>query len=157
TARSQLTWFDRSGQRTGTVGSAAQYMGVRISPDGTRAAVIRMDTSVSTSDIWLIDLDRGAESRLTFRPQVTMSPVWSPDGARVAFSTHSASRLPFEVFERPAAGGADERALFTSDESTHPEDWSPDGRFLVYSTNPPAYNNDLKLLRVGDKRLTPLV
>lgn len=40
---SQLTGFDRSGQTIGTVGSAAQHMSVRLSPDGTRAAVIRLD------------------------------------------------------------------------------------------------------------------
>ena len=155
---SQLTWFDRSGRRIGTVGSAAQHMGVRLSPDGTWAAVVRMDPSVNTPDLWLIDLARGAESRFTFRPQIDLSPVWSPDSARVAFSSKSdANRLEFQVFERATAGGADERPLFTSDDSTHPEDWSPDGRFLVYSTNPPAYNNDLKLLRLNDGRTTPLV
>ena len=155
---SQLTWFDRSGQKIGTVGSAAQHMGVRLSPDGNRAAVVRMDPSVNTPDLWLIDLARGAESRFTFRPQIDLSPVWSPDSARVAFSSKSdMNRLAFQVFERATAGGADERPLFTSDESTHPEDWSPDGRFLIYSTNPPAYNNDLKLLRLNDGHTTPLV
>jgi eukaryotic-like serine/threonine-protein kinase len=155
---SQLTWFDRSGRRIGTVGSAAQHMGVRLSPDGTRAAVIRMDPSVNTPDLWLIDLARGAESRFTFGPQIDLSPVWSPDSARVAFSSKSdTNRLEFQVYERAAAGGADDRPLFKSDESTHPEDWSPDGRFLVYSTNPPAYNNDLKLLRLSDRRTTALV
>ncbi len=155
---SQLTWFDRSGQKIGTVGSVAQHMGVRFSPDGSRAAVLRMDPNLNTPDIWLIDLDRGAESRFTFGPQIDLSPVWSPDGARVAFSSKSdMNRLEFQVFERPSAGATDERPLFTSDESTHPEDWSPDGQFLVYSTNPPAYNNDLKLLRLSDRRMTPLV
>ena len=133
-------------------------MGVRLSPDGTRAAVIRLDPRVNTPDLWLIDLDRGAESRFTFRPQIDLSPVWSPDGARVAFSSKSdMNRLEFQVFERATAGGADERPMFASDDSTHPEDWSPDGRFLVYSTNPPAYNNDLKLLRLSDRRTTALV
>ena len=117
-----------------------------------------MDPAVNTPDLWLIDLARGAESRFTFRPQIDLSPVWSPDSARVAFSSKSdANRLEFQVFERATAGGADERPLFTSADSTHPEDWSPDGRFLVYSTNPPAYNNDLKLLHLDDGRTTPLV
>ncbi len=152
---SQLTWFDRSGRKIGTVGGAAQHMGVRLSPDEAWAAVVRMDPSVNTPDLWLIDLARGAESRFTFRRQIDLSPVWSPDSARVAFSSKSdTNRLEFQVFERATAGGAEERPLFTSDDSTHPEDWSPDGRFLVYSTNPPAYNNDLKLLRLNDGRPT---
>ena len=117
-----------------------------------------MDRGVNTPDLWLIDLARGAESRFTFGPQIDLSPVWSPDSARVAFSSKSdTNRLEFQVFERAAAGGADPRPLFKSDDSAHPEDWSPDGRFLVYSTNPPAYNNDLKLLRLSDLRTTALV
>jgi Tol biopolymer transport system component len=157
-AMSQLTWFNRSGRSIGTVGSAGQHLAVRISPDGTRAVVARQDPSVSTPDLWLIDLARGAESRFTFRPQIDLSPVWSPDGARVTFSSKlDTNRLEFQVFERETAGGADERPLFVSDESTHPEDWSPDGRFLVYSTNPPVHNHDLKLLRLSDRRVTPLV
>jgi len=113
---------------------------------------------VNTPDLWLIDLARGAESRFTFGPQIDLSPVWSPDSARVAFSSKSdTNRLEFQVFERAAAGGANPRPLFKSDDSAHPEDWSPDGRFLVYSTNPPAYNNDLKLLRLSDLRTTALV
>ena len=107
---SQLTWFDRSGQTIGTVGSAAQHMGVRLSPDGTWAAVTRMDPSVNAPDLWLIDLARGAESRFTFRPQIDLSPVWSPDSARVAFSSKSdTNRLEFQIFERTTAGSADER------------------------------------------------
>ena len=45
----------------------------------------------------VIDLARGAESRFTFGPQIDLSPVWSPDSARVAFSSKSdTNRLEFQ-------------------------------------------------------------
>jgi Tol biopolymer transport system component len=108
------------------VGHGESHTFPQFLPDGehflylARAAVIRLDPSVNTPDLWLIDVDRGAESRFTFRPQIDLSPVFSPGGARVAFSSKSdMNRLEFQVFERATAGGAEERPLFVSDDSTH--------------------------------------
>jgi eukaryotic-like serine/threonine-protein kinase len=154
-ATSLLTWFDRSGQTAGPIGTAGQHIGVRLSPDGNTAAVTRSDPNVNMPDIWLLDISRSAESRFTFNPWPDMSPVWSPDGARVVFS--SSRNVRFQVFQRPAAGGAEEIPLFTSEDSAYPDDWSPDGQFIVYSTNPPGRNADLKLLRTGDLRSTTLL
>ena len=154
-ATSQLTWFDRSGQTIGTIGTAGQNLGVRLSPDGNTAAVTRSDPKLNMPDIWLLDVPRGAESRFTFNPWLDMSPVWSPDGARVVFS--SSRKVRFQAFQRAAAGGAEESPLFTSEDSVYPDDWSPDGQFIVYSTNPPGRNADLKLLHVSDLRSTTLL
>jgi eukaryotic-like serine/threonine-protein kinase len=155
-ATSQLTWFDRSGQTIGTIGTAGQLLGIRLSPDGKTAAVTRLDQTVNAADIWLLDIPRGAESRFTINPWMDISPVWSPDGARVVFSS-SRQVVRSQIFQRPAAGGAEETPLFETQDSVHPDDWSPDGQFLVYSTNPPAQNNDLKLLRLSDRRSTILL
>ena len=135
---SQLTWFDRSGQTIGTVGSAAQHMGVRLSPDGTRAAVMQADPSVNTPDLWLIEFGRGAESRFTFRPQIDLSPVWSPDGSARGVLVEGRYG-DFQVFER-ATAEAPTRPLVVSDDS----DAFPGGLESgwpippVCSTNPPA-------------------
>jgi hypothetical protein len=40
---SRLTWFDRSGRHTGTLGDPAPYGQVVLSPRGRRAAVVRLD------------------------------------------------------------------------------------------------------------------
>ena len=37
-----------------------------------------------------VDLDRGGESRFTFDASDNQSPVWSPDGASIAFSSNRA-------------------------------------------------------------------
>jgi Tol biopolymer transport system component len=85
-----------------------------------------------------------------------LSPVWSPDGARVVFSS-ARKVVRFQVFQRAAAGGAEEIPLFSTDDSVHPDDWSPDGQFIVYTTTPPPPNHDLKLLRLSDLRSTTLL
>src|SRR5262249_27497536 len=62
----QLTWLDRSGKNTGTIG-AAESTGLRdveLSPDGKRIALYR--TLDRNSDVWLIDAVRGVPTRFTF-------------------------------------------------------------------------------------------
>jgi hypothetical protein len=47
-----------------------------LSPDGRRVAVSRG----TPSDLRVLDLERGTQSRLAFEPQEERSPVWSRDG-----------------------------------------------------------------------------
>jgi len=91
----QLTWFDRTGRKLGTLSDVAPYSGLALSPDERRVAVT-LETGVPNNvDIWLIDILRNIRSRLTVHPGREMSPVWSPDGARIAFqSSHRNSRSP---------------------------------------------------------------
>ena len=62
----QLTWFDRQGKRTGTVGDPGYIQGVSLAPSGRRAAVFR-DTGGNV-DLWTVDLTTGIVSRLTSDP-----------------------------------------------------------------------------------------
>ena len=76
---SLLTWFDRSGKVTGTLGAPNALSWGAISPDGKTVAVQRLDQGLR--DIWLHDLARGAASRFTFGPGGNSYPAWSADGA----------------------------------------------------------------------------
>jgi Tol biopolymer transport system component len=154
---SQLTWFDRSGRSVGAIGPAGRYLGVRLSPDGNTAAVSRVDPATNQSKIWLVDLPRGVESRFTFGPSFDSSPVWSPDGSRVLFASGTAGGLQLQIFQRPAAGGAEASRLFTTDESVLPEDWSPDGQLIVYANEQTAASNRIKQLRARDLQSSALV
>ena len=62
----QLTWFDRSGNRLGTVAEPAFYDSPELSPDGTRLAARVLDPNTGMGDIWLWDIVRGLGRRLTF-------------------------------------------------------------------------------------------
>src|SRR5204863_5580436 len=83
----QLTWFDRQGKILQTLGPAAAYVGIALSPDEKQVAVHRHDQGTG-GDLWLIDVARGTSSRFTFdAAQDNSSPVWSPDGSRIAFAS----------------------------------------------------------------------
>jgi eukaryotic-like serine/threonine-protein kinase len=84
------------GQRLATVGRTgdklqlqdAEAQGwVRLSPDGRRLARQRIIRGPENPDIWVDDLDRGTQVRITDAPVPDIYPVWSPDGTRLAYVT----------------------------------------------------------------------
>jgi hypothetical protein len=131
----QLTWFDRTGRRLGTLSDAAPYSGLALSPDERRVAVTLETRSPDNVDIWLIDILRNIRSRLTVHPGRHMSPVWSPDGARIAFQS-SRARQPIAVRQTLSTEtGKDELLLEGQGHFTMtPSGWSSDARFIAYTT-----------------------
>ena len=125
---SQLTWFDRTGQRLGELGPPGLNIDVRISPAGDRVAVQREDGH-GGADIWHVDRSRGILERLTTHPSYDAAPVWSSDGQRITFfSTRDGS---WNLYERSTSGASDSLLLKTANLKV-PDDWSPDGRFLLF-------------------------
>ena len=100
------------------------YETPRLSPDGTRVALVINDGS--NRDVWIFDPQRDALTRLTFGG-LNASPVWSPDGQYVVFWKNRQS-----LFQARVDGASPPQALMAS--STAPVPWSftPDGRRLAY-------------------------
>ncbi len=125
--RYQLTWFDRDGKQLGEVGRPDEYTGLRISPDGNRVAFTR------SGDVWQMESARGIPTRVTFGGG--FDPLWSPDSERIAYWKGA----PPNLFAHRTNGTGDEERLVESHDSLTTQDWSPDGRFLLYRVN----SNDL--------------
>ena len=56
----------------------------------------------------MLDLASGRRTRFTFNKDVYSPAVWSPDGARIAYS---AGRLGDTIYEKAASGVGDEQVL----------------------------------------------
>jgi len=152
----QLAWFDRGGKQLGTVGPPGAYFNPWLSPDEKRVAVTRDDPQVGTADIWLIELARGTPTRFTFGPSVNITPIWSPDGSRIVFSTNRDG--PMTLYQRAASGAGNDEALLKSDHPKAPNDWSADGRFILYQDRDPKTNRDLWVLPLsGDQKPFPFL
>jgi Tol biopolymer transport system component/DNA-binding winged helix-turn-helix (wHTH) protein len=130
-----LTWFGRTGHVLGTLGDAASYAGLALSPDERHVAVTLGTGNPENVDIWLIDVARNVRSRLTVDPGRDVSPVWSPDGTRIAFQS---SRPGHPIAVRQTLSnqtGTDELLLEGPGNFTMtPSGWSADGRFIAYTT-----------------------
>jgi Tol biopolymer transport system component len=126
-ASSRLLWVDRAGHRLSEVGEAARYRNPRLSPDATRIAVENTD-QLGNRDIWLVDVARGVPGRFTFDPGRDSSPVWSPDGERIAW-------LNKTVQVKSSSGSGPSEAI--SAEFCIPDDWVPDGTAVLCHPNAP--------------------
>ena len=106
--------------------------------------------AVSAFDIWLIDLERGAQMRFTTDPAGDGYPAWSPDGNRIAFVS---IRNGFgNLYQKSSNGSGTEESLLASRELKREPDWSPDGRFILYSQLNATTNEDLFLLPLSGER-----
>jgi eukaryotic-like serine/threonine-protein kinase len=146
----QLLWFDRSGKEIGSLGARGIYLNVSLSTDEKRAAVDLADSQTGRNDIWLFDLSRGVPSRFTTDPAADSFPLWSPDGSQIVFS--STREGVFNLYAKKASGVGNEELLFKSEETKVPDDWSPDGRFIVYESRNPKRKLDLWLLPTSGNR-----
>jgi serine/threonine protein kinase len=149
-ARSQLTWFDRSGKQIATVGTAAVIQNPALSPDGRRVAFNQTDKDGRLEDVWVRDLGSDAALRLTFSPGLNELPVWSPDGKRIAYLSNRQLKSTLDI--RNADGSGAERMI-----SEHPKtdlacwDWSRDGRYLLIGKG-----RELWYMTLPDEQMKPL-
>jgi eukaryotic-like serine/threonine-protein kinase len=161
TANGRLTWFDRSGKASGSVGQEGYYSDFSISPDQKSVAGSLLDFKTGGVDLWMTDLLRGATIRFTNSPGglLSASAIWSPDGKRVAFRTNIVTSN--EIYQRSASGGGNNEPLTTQESlragqvnsgNIVPSDWSPDGRHILFSV-PAASGNEIWLLPLtGDRK-----
>ena len=134
----QFVWTGRTGQSLGLAGPArnwAQYFD--LSQDGRQIAVSRRGTK--GPDVWLLDWARGVEQRYTFdesptQPGLHRDIAWSPGGDRLAYSSFKKANNTEVVIGRISGGGSrDEQSAATGPGArVVVEDWSKDGRFLLY-------------------------
>jgi eukaryotic-like serine/threonine-protein kinase len=130
----RLTWFDRTGHVTGTVGEPAAYFTLALAPDERRIAVSLPSSTGENRAIWIIDSVRGGMSRVTFDSVDDTSPVWSPDGSRLAY--HSVRTAGSSLRQKALNGAATDEPLLTGVQLL-PTAWSADGRFIAYVQNNP--------------------
>ncbi len=111
------------------MGDAAPYLDPALSPDGTRLAVARLDSTTGRSSLWVIDTMRGVGTPLTDSASDDVAPVWGPGGRDIVFQTDRNHTL--YVRRRGANPGDREETLYRSPYFMTPTDWSRDGRVLL--------------------------
>jgi Tol biopolymer transport system component len=148
--RNELKWVNQAGDQVGTVGNAGDMLRMRISFDGRRALFDRKQPGNGAYDLWLVDLDRGVEQRLTSGAVPEGGGTWLPDG-RSAF-LGVANGAPPRIYRKDLAGGSSgamtpvlpQRGL------QEPTDVDRAGKFLLFSERMPAGEFDLFALPLSE-------
>ena len=133
-----LVWLDAQGR--GAVGSDnRRWLGVDLAADG-RAAVHRHEAD--GGDVWLFEPDQATPVRFTFDgAQDNGSPIWSPDGERIAFGSRREGR--FGLYVKRADNTREEELVIESELPAMPMTWSADGAELVYWVGDPRTRGDI--------------
>ena len=103
---SQLAWFDRRGKQLALVGPRGEYGRPRVSHDDKYVAFTRGGV---TGDVWVMNIESGTTSRLTFHEGRDADPVWSPDGRTIAYGSDREGRT--DLYTRGVGSVTDERLL----------------------------------------------
>jgi dipeptidyl aminopeptidase/acylaminoacyl peptidase len=128
----ELVWYDRRGQRVGTLGAPADYADTVVSPDGSRVLVSMRRRSTTAHDLWVYEVDRGVGSRITFDDvRVLHGGVWAPDGGHVIYTAERGGRL--QILQRRADGAGTDTVLLEDAFDKEVASVSPDGRRLLYN------------------------
>jgi hypothetical protein len=119
-------WVNRAGIEVATIVPSPLPVldQVRLSPDGTRLAVI------VRGDIWVYDLGGRPPIKLTSGGGLDM-PFWSPAGTEIVYASFQS---PFRLFSVPIEVGSTPTPVSPLGHY-HPHGWSPDGRDLITVLN----------------------
>jgi len=152
-ATHQLMWLDRGGKPLGTVGGPGDWGPPRISRDGRSVVAGKASAKPEPNpDLWLL----GADSAVAITSGTTaFSPVWSPDGTRVAYVANDDDG--YSVYVKAAASGARPELLLKNRYNKHLTDWSPDGRYILFGQANPDTSWDVWGLSTADRSAGPII
>jgi Tol biopolymer transport system component len=152
--RDELFWVDRTGKASRV---AVNQLDVNrlanpdLSSDGRRVAVT-LD-SQSNIDIWIMDLVGGGSTRFTDDGEVDAVSVWSPGSTEIVFSSRRTGSP--NLYLKASNGPRGSERQLPAGAFAVPQDWSSDGRFLLYTLVDPKTRADLWALDMTGNQRTP--
>jgi len=148
----RLVWVDRQGEVLGSIGQPKRGFDFpTLSPDGEKLVVAA--GYEADMDIWIFDVARGTQTRLTRTEAMDHNPLWTPDGKRVIYR-HRPRSGPATILIRNADGSGEPETLVEGGTVS----LSPDGKLLVFSRSDEQTGDDLWLMELGtDTEPVPLV
>ncbi|HEY7392022.1 MAG TPA: protein kinase, partial [Bryobacteraceae bacterium] len=130
-----------------------------ISPDGQSVAFTWSERLDSPKEIYVKRIGGDEPVKLTNSPSGDIgTPVWSPDGTRIAFARHfpsSGAIYSIPISSIPGSGGEQKIVDVAQVDLSAAIDWSPDGTELAFTDAAPNVNRRviyLYNLRTGAKR-----
>lgn len=124
----EVIWVDRTGTTTGKVFQGLNIFYGALAPDDARLLYFREDQSQGITTLWIYDLTRGIESKLTSLN--TLSAAWSPDGKLIAHDAGSGGTN--RIYVQAADGSSPARYVGTTNGTNEfVGTWLSNGEVLV--------------------------
>jgi TolB protein len=120
--RAQILEFQELDRRT-------QPLAGSWSPDGHSLLLALMRQG--TSDLYQYTFESGTLTPIVTWRSLETSPVWSPDGTRIAFVSDAARNHEPQIYLYDTRTKRSERVTYKGRYNSSPR-WSPDGRMLAY-------------------------
>jgi Tol biopolymer transport system component len=145
-----ISWMNRNGTTTPLRSTPTNWSNLVFSPDGRRLAMGIFDGR--QGDVWVYDWPRDAATRLTFDATDNQSPIWTPDGRRIVFTSRRADNTTLNMYWQRVDGGGDVQRLTESRNPQQPSSWHPSGKFMAFFELNPHTGDDLMILPMdGDE------
>jgi serine/threonine protein kinase/Tol biopolymer transport system component len=145
-----IYWMDHDGKFLPLRETAGGYANPAFSPDGKRLALEIREGS--KSDVWVYEWERDTLTRLTLAGEINGSPVWTPDGQRIVYSSQQKDGLSSLWWMR-ADGAGDAQRLVESKSSQYAGSWRPDGKVLAFRQDNTGTGLDIMTISVeGDEK-----
>ena len=148
-------WIQEIGAGHRTLETPASYVSSpAFAPKGDLLAYSARTQDSLDSDIFVSSLTGTGRRNLTRHRGIDTSPTWSPTGTQIAFISDR-SGTP-QVWLMDSDGSNVQRLLQEGGHCDSP-DWSPDGRFVLYSWQAPTqWKHDVYLLEVATNKIYQL-
>jgi eukaryotic-like serine/threonine-protein kinase len=125
---SRLSWFDRSGKELEELPRTG-YRDPALSRNDSLLAISSDDDHNGKHYIHIYDIARGTSTRVS-DGGTEVFPVLSPDGKRVAYAGNDGRTSQY--IDVAATDGSGKLERLAASDFLIPNDWSADGRFLVF-------------------------
>ncbi len=125
------------GDKTRVTRSARRDRFAEYSPDGRMVAYVSDESG--EEEVWVYDVAAGTRRQLSRHGSYKSQIVWAPDGSRIAFV--GANRL----FEVEVASGRQREVAYNLAGGYNLSEYSPDGKWLVYTRADEDQNLDVYL------------
>ncbi len=152
----EMVVYNANGTVQRTIQSKVPTTWASFSTDGKYVATDALDESSKNTDLWIHDLQRNADTRLTFDKGTEIVPMWSPDDSKVYFSSNATG--VFNIYVKNSNGTGDEQLVYGSKLSSYVTDVSRDGKKLLLSINTQGPQKwDIGVFDLTEKKYTPLL
>src|SRR5260370_4385001 len=97
---------------------------------------IVIDRDIKMTHLWLWNLEKKDEKRLTEGNFTVSDPQWSPDGTRITYTTRPTPKADDGSFSKVwimTIAGGEKKKLEQSVGSSDAARWSPDGKWIAYT------------------------